>query len=114
LNKNREDREKPQKLPLKLLKRRVTVPIALVTVPVFITKQCKKYPAIQGFFQFFIQHCIICRQSDFTMSEDAGIKLRTVATSALAVRRSNHSAKSHPQVPKILKNIQGWRIQFFT
>jgi hypothetical protein len=29
-------------------------------------------------------------------SEDAGIEPRTVATSAMAVRRSNHSARSHP------------------
>ena len=31
------------------------------------------------------------------MSEDAGIEPRTVATTALAVRRSNCSARSHPQ-----------------
>ncbi len=31
------------------------------------------------------------------MSEDAGIEPRTVATTALAVRGSNHSARSHPQ-----------------
>jgi hypothetical protein len=31
------------------------------------------------------------------VSEDAGIEPRTVATSALAVRRPNHSAGSHPQ-----------------
>jgi hypothetical protein len=54
-----------------------------------------------GFFGFFlfmydIQHCFICRPSDFTVSEDAGIESRTVATTALAVRRSNHSARSHP------------------
>ncbi len=30
------------------------------------------------------------------MSEDVGIEPRSVATSALAVRRSNHSARSHP------------------
>jgi hypothetical protein len=56
-----------------------------------------------GFFGFFlfmydIQHCFICRPSDSTGSEDAGIKPRTVATAALAVRRSNHSARSHPQI----------------
>ncbi len=45
-------------------------------------------------FMFFIQHCSICRPSYSTVSEDAGIKSRTVATSALAVRRSNHSASS--------------------
>jgi hypothetical protein len=30
--------------------------------------------------------------------EDAGIEPRIVATSALVVRRSNHSARSHPHV----------------
>jgi hypothetical protein len=45
---------------------------------------------------YFIQHGFICRPSDSTVSEDAGIKPRTVATSALTVRRSNHSARSHP------------------
>jgi hypothetical protein len=47
------------------------------------------------FFHYFIQHCFICRPSDSTVSEDAGIKPRTVATMALAVRRSNQSARSH-------------------
>jgi hypothetical protein len=32
------------------------------------------------------------------VSEDAGIEPRTVATTALAVRRSNHSARSHPRL----------------
>ncbi len=45
---------------------------------------------------YFIQHCFICRPSDSTVSEDAGIEPRTVATAALAVRRSSHSATSHP------------------
>ncbi len=51
-----------------------------------------------GFFLFVydIQHCFICCPSDSTVSEDAGIELRTVATTALAVRRSNHSVRSHP------------------
>ncbi len=48
------------------------------------------------FFMYFIQHCVVCRPSDSTVSEDAGIEPRTVATSALAVRRFNHSARSHP------------------
>ncbi len=43
------------------------------------------------FGQYFIQHCFICRSSDSIVSVDAGI-----ATLALAVRRSNHSARSHP------------------
>ncbi len=48
-----------------------------------------------GFFLFFICTVFntassICRPSDSTVSEDAGIEPRTIATSALAVRRSNH------------------------
>ncbi len=42
------------------------------------------------FFSFYIQHCFICRPSDSTVPTDAGIVPRTVATGALAVRRSNH------------------------
>jgi hypothetical protein len=34
--------------------------------------------------------------SDSTVSEDAGIEAKTVATTAMNVRRSNHSARSHP------------------
>jgi hypothetical protein len=37
------------------------------------------------FYMYFIQHCFICRPLDSTVSEDAGIEPRTVATSALAV-----------------------------
>ncbi len=66
----------------------------------------KGYPEYHTFFLqgdfwiflCFIQHCFICRPSDSTVSEDAGIEPWTVATSALAVRRSNHSARSHPQL----------------
>ncbi len=47
-------------------------------------------------FMYFIQHFFICCPSDSTVSEDAGIEPRTVATSALAVRRSSHSASSPP------------------
>jgi hypothetical protein len=47
-------------------------------------------------FTYDIQDCLICRLSDSTVSEDAVIEPRTVATTALAVRRSNHSARSHP------------------
>jgi hypothetical protein len=46
-----------------------------------------------GFFLFlsyYIQHCFICRPSDFSVPTDAGIEPRTVATDALTVRRSNH------------------------
>ncbi len=61
----------------------------------------------RDFLDFFFlsmycnQHCFICRPSDSTVSEDAGIEPRPVATSALAVSRSNHSARSHPQLGKM-------------
>ncbi len=47
-----------------------------------------------GFFWIFlsmyvIQHGFICRPSDSTVSEDAGIEPRTVATLALTARRSS-------------------------
>ncbi len=63
-------------------------------VPKHIVKQW-------DFFNFFfsmycIQYCFFCRPSDSTVSEDAEIEPRTVATSALAVRRSNQSVRSHP------------------
>jgi hypothetical protein len=53
-----------------------------------------------GFLDFSFTctiHCFICRPSDSTVSEDAGIEPRTVATTALTIRRSNHSARSHAQ-----------------
>ncbi len=50
----------------------------------------------------FIQHCLICRPSDVTVSEDAEIEPRTVATFALAVRRSNNLARSHPPLHSLL------------
>jgi hypothetical protein len=53
------------------------------------------------YFSFFmndIQHCFICRPSDSTVSEDAGIEPKTVAATALTVRRSNRSSRSHPQL----------------
>ncbi len=40
------------------------------------------------FSMYCIQHCFNCRPSDSTVSEDAGIESKNVATSALAVRRS--------------------------
>ena len=39
------------------------------------------------FFHYFIQHCFTCRPSD-----------STVSTTALAVRRLNHSARSDPHI----------------
>ncbi len=64
------------------------------------------------FFVYCIQHCFICRPSDSTVSEDAGIEPRTVATTALTVRRSNHSAKSHPLHYSVLsgKKLTFWDI----
>jgi hypothetical protein len=60
----------------------------LVPVPV---DQGKSNRGVLGFFSMYcIQHCFICRPSDSTVSEDAEIEPKTVATSALAVRRSNH------------------------
>ncbi len=50
------------------------------------------------FFTYCIQHCFICRPSDSTVTTDAGIEPRTVATGALTVRRSNHEARSHPYI----------------
>ena len=46
--------------------------------------------------KYCMQHCFICRPSDSTVSEDAGIEPRTVATSALAVRRPYLLARSLP------------------
>jgi hypothetical protein len=46
------------------------------------------------FYINFIQHC-----SDSSVSEDAMIEPRTVATSALAIRRFNHSIRSHSYSP---------------
>jgi hypothetical protein len=47
-------------------------------------------------FSYYIHHSFICRPTDSTVPTDAGIEPRTVATDALAVRRSNHLARSHP------------------
>jgi hypothetical protein len=52
-----------------------------------------------GFLYFYVYalySTLVCRPSDSTVSEDAGIEHRTVATLALAVSRSSHSATSHP------------------
>jgi hypothetical protein len=46
------------------------------------------------FLMYFIHHCFIYRVSDFNVSVDAGIKLRTVATLALAVRHLTTWLKS--------------------
>ncbi len=56
----------------------------------------KKGIFLDFFNMYFIQHCFICSSSDSIVSEGDGIKPRTVATSALTVKRSNHSARPHP------------------
>jgi hypothetical protein len=38
------------------------------------------------FYMYDIQHCLICRPSNSSVSEDAGIEPRTVATTALTTR----------------------------
>ncbi len=71
---------------------------ALFFIGSWVKSQKLKQGEFLNFFRmYFIQHCFICQPSDSTVSEDAGIKPRTVATSSLAVRRSNHSARSHSQ-----------------
>ena len=44
---------------------------------------------------YFFQHCFFCRPSYYTVSQDAGTDPKTRATNALAVRRSNHSARTN-------------------
>jgi hypothetical protein len=46
---------------------------------------------------YVIQHCFMCRPSDSTVSDDAGIEPRSVATLGLTARRSYHSARSNTQ-----------------
>jgi hypothetical protein len=35
--------------------------------------------------KYFIQYCFVCRHLDSTVSDDAGIEARTVATNTLAI-----------------------------
>ncbi len=42
------------------------------------------------FCKYVIQHCFICRPSNSTVSEEAGIKPRIVAALTLTAKRSNH------------------------
>jgi hypothetical protein len=57
-----------------------------------------KKSGIFWIFSFYVRYSTLLHlpPSDSTVPEDAGIEPRTVATTALAVRRSNHSARSHP------------------
>jgi hypothetical protein len=73
-------------------------------------RQWSRIAAIEFFFtggtfwffllMYVIQHCFLCRPSDSTVSEDAGIEPRTVATMALTARRSNHLARFHPHLAR--------------
>ncbi len=45
---------------------------------------------------FYVLYSTLRHLAPLLVSEDAGIELRTVATLALAVTRSNHSARSYP------------------
>jgi hypothetical protein len=70
----------------------INPPYFIPFLPILLSSLFLKY-FFGGFFFFFsyyIQHCFICRPSDSTVSTDAGIEPRTVATGALTVRRSNH------------------------
>jgi hypothetical protein len=51
-----------------------------------------------GFFLFYVRYSTLFHLPSlrFHCVEDAGIEPRTVATTALTVRRSYHSARSHP------------------
>ncbi len=75
----------------------VYVTVGLV---LFITREPKIFFLGKGgffvcFLMYVIQHCFICRPSDLTVSKDAGIEPRTVATLALTARRSNNLARYH-------------------
>jgi hypothetical protein len=61
---------------------------------IHVTYVTTKQEVFFPFFMYFIQHYFICRPSDSSLSEDAGIEPRTVATLALAVRWSNHKART--------------------
>jgi hypothetical protein len=54
---------------------------------VFLRQCAKRNFFLLFLFKYVIQHCCICRPTDSTVSEDAGIEPRTVATLALTARR---------------------------
>ncbi len=61
------------------------------------------------FFMYLIELCFICRPSDSTVAENAGIESMTVATLALVVRRSNHSAKFLDFCIKRLRTLSSYK-----
>jgi hypothetical protein len=69
-------------------------------------------PFLAWIFEYFIQHCFICRPSDFTVSEVARIEPMTIP---MAVRCSNDTATSQKGSQKlqifaglIAKPLQKW------
>ena len=54
------------------------------------------------------------RPSDSTVSEDAGIECRTVATLALTARRSNHWARFHKKTKSQIRILELSGILLFT
>jgi hypothetical protein len=68
-----------------------SLPVCLVILTVRLSRNdVASKVEFFGFFllMYVILHCFICRPSDSTVSEDAGIEPRTVATLALTARRS--------------------------
>ncbi len=67
----------------------------------FQTVVCAEYPCtptvIIGFFMYSIQRCIICIPL---------CRMMLGSNPGLAVRRSNHSARSHPQLGKISSTMK--------
>ncbi len=89
---------------------RVDIPRPCVQCSLGRCSQCRT-PALQARiclnFQYFSQHCFICRHSDFIVSEDAGIELRRAATVAFAVRRSITTPEtSYITVPPAFWNVK--------
>jgi hypothetical protein len=61
-----------------------------------------------NFFFFYVRYSTLIHLPSlrfYFVSEDAGIETRTVATTALAVRRRNHSARSHPLIMAVLQEV---------
>jgi hypothetical protein len=62
---------------------------------------------------YVIQHCFVCRPSESTLSEDAGIEPRTVVTLAMTAKCSSHTrldriqflARSQPHNARFIQNI---------
>ncbi len=77
----------------------------------FAPSECSTFRSFCSNFHIIfvklIQHYFICRPSDSTVSEDAGIKPRTITTLALTARRPNHLARFHPK--KIISLQQSWQ-----